>query len=230
MFPENLYPDHQTNVDTGRNKSFLTSQGRGLAKLYDWLENLLLFPKSLYIHDLTTNLPSLSTIAKNETQMKRTIQIFETYLENNDKSSFVFPISSGVLETQINISTSHFLNTQEKDSGDLWHKKLGHMKKVDINKLINTTEFINVGNESIKGKIIQLNFKHSFKTTDHVLENVQLDLCGPFQIQSLSGATYFGIIIDQMSGFLTTKYIRNKSDYFNKFPNIRLLAEIIHSK
>ncbi|MBW0491430.1 hypothetical protein O181_031145 [Austropuccinia psidii MF-1] len=136
---ENLHQDHRTNMDTGCNKSALTSQGRGLAKIYDQIGNLWLLPNRLYFLDLTANLLAPSTIAKTETQIKRTFLRCEISLDNNIKPSFVCPTSSNVLETQISIHTSHCLNTQVKDNGDLWHKQLGHMKKV-----INTSKDSNV--------------------------------------------------------------------------------------
>ncbi|MBW0576843.1 hypothetical protein O181_116558, partial [Austropuccinia psidii MF-1] len=218
-----------TKVDTGCNKSTLISQGKVLAKIYDRLGNLWLLPNSLYVPDLTTNLLALSSIAKNETRIKKTISQFEIYLDNNTKPSFVCPISSGILETSINISDSRCLNTQIEEDGDLWHKRLGHMNKYNMKKLINTNEVSNVCNECIKGKITHLPFKHSFKTADYLLENIHLDLCGPFQTPSTAGAKYFLIIVDQMSGFMTTKLLKNKSDCFNHFLNFRLLAENTHA-
>ncbi|MBW0524417.1 hypothetical protein O181_064132 [Austropuccinia psidii MF-1] len=71
----------------------------------------------------------------------------------------------------------------------------------------------------------QLPFKNSFKKTNHVLESVHLDLCGPFQTPSLAGAKYFLIIVDQLSGFITTKFLKNKNDCFNHFQNFKLAAE-----
>ncbi|MBW0576078.1 hypothetical protein O181_115793, partial [Austropuccinia psidii MF-1] len=228
-FFENLHQDHRTNVATGCDKSSLTSQGRGLEKIYDRIGNLWLLPNSLYVPDLTTNLLALSIITKTETQIKRTSSKFEIYLDNNIKDSFIFPTSSNVLETQIRVRTSHCLNTQVQDDGDLWHKQLGHMNDTDMKKLVNTSKNSNVCTECIKGKMNQLPFKHSFKNSEHVLENVHLDLCGPFQTPSLAGAKYFLIIVDQASCFITTKFLKNKNDCFNHFRNFRLLAENIHS-
>ncbi|MBW0526258.1 hypothetical protein O181_065973 [Austropuccinia psidii MF-1] len=146
-------------------------------------------------------------------------------LDNNTYPSFICPISSGLLETQINSTTSHCLNTQVKENGDLWHKQLGHMNKFDMRKLVNTTDVINICNGCIKGEISQLPFKHSFKKANHVLENGHLDLCGPFQTPSLAGAKYFLIIVDQLSGFITTKLLKNKKNCFNHFRNFKLSAE-----
>ncbi|MBW0582149.1 hypothetical protein O181_121864 [Austropuccinia psidii MF-1] len=66
-FFKTMHHSHKIKVATGCEKSTLTSQGRGLAKIFDCLGNLWLFPNSLYVPDLTTNLLALSTIAKNKT-------------------------------------------------------------------------------------------------------------------------------------------------------------------
>ncbi|MBW0473208.1 hypothetical protein O181_012923 [Austropuccinia psidii MF-1] len=121
-FFENLHQDNQTNVATGCDKSTLVSKGQGLEKIYDRLGNLWLLPNSLYVPELTRNLLPLSAIAKNETRIKRTSSQFEIYLDNNNKPSFICPISSSVLETQIKLTNSHFLSTQAKENSDIWHK------------------------------------------------------------------------------------------------------------
>ncbi|MBW0551687.1 hypothetical protein O181_091402, partial [Austropuccinia psidii MF-1] len=172
-----LDTDVQTNVATGCDKSILVSKGQGLAKIFDRLGNLWLLPNSLYVPELTTNLLALSAIAKNETRIKRTTSQFEIYLDNYSNPSFICPISSSVLETQINLSTLHCLNTYKKENGNIWHKRLGHMNKHDMKKLINTTEVSNICNKCIKGNMSQLPFKNSFKKANHVLENLHLDLC-----------------------------------------------------
>ncbi|MBW0507495.1 hypothetical protein O181_047210 [Austropuccinia psidii MF-1] len=134
-------------------------------------------------------------------------------------------MTSKILETQVKLSNFCCLNTQEKKEGDLWHKQLGNVNKNDMTKLVNTTEVSSVCNEFIKVKITQLPFKQSFKAANHVLENIHLDMCGSFQTPSIAGAKYFLIIIDQMSGFISTKFLKNKSDCFNHFCNFKLSAE-----
>ncbi|MBW0558315.1 hypothetical protein O181_098030 [Austropuccinia psidii MF-1] len=180
FFFEKLHPNHHTKVTTGCGKSNLTSQGTGLAKIVDRLGNLWLLPNSLYVPDLTTNLLALSSIAKNETRIKKTTSYFEVYTDNNDKPSFICPNTSGILETRIILSDSRCLNTQKIEDSDLWHKRLGHMNKNDMKKLVKTTEISNVCDDCIK---------------------------------------------DQMSGFITTKFLKNKSDCFNHFCIFKLLAE-----
>ncbi|MBW0518051.1 hypothetical protein O181_057766, partial [Austropuccinia psidii MF-1] len=132
---------------------------------------------------------------------KKTSSHFEVYLDNNNKPSFVCPITSNILETHVKLSDFRCLNTQAKKEGDLWHKRLGHMNKNNMIKLVKTTEISSICDECVK------------------------DLCGPFQTPSIGGAKYFLIIVDQMSGFITTRFLKNKSDCFNHFRHFKLSVE-----
>ncbi|MBW0548453.1 hypothetical protein O181_088168, partial [Austropuccinia psidii MF-1] len=116
-FFKNLHPNDQAKVATGCGKSTLISQGRGLEKISDCLGNLWLLTNSLDVPYLTTNLLSLSSIAKRKTQIKKTTSHFKVYLEKNNKPSLIFPITSGILETHIKLFNSCFLNTQVKKMG-----------------------------------------------------------------------------------------------------------------
>ncbi|MBW0536326.1 hypothetical protein O181_076041 [Austropuccinia psidii MF-1] len=102
---------------------------------------------------------------------------------------------------------------------------LGHMNNNNMMKLVKTTKISNICDECIKVKITQLPFKQSFKAANHILGNIHLDLCRPFQIPSIAGAKYFLIIIDQVSGFISTKFLKNKSDCFNHFHNFKISTE-----
>ncbi|MBW0507755.1 hypothetical protein O181_047470 [Austropuccinia psidii MF-1] len=114
-FFKKLYPNQQTKVATGCDKSTLISQGRGLGKIMDRLGNIWLLTNSLYVPDLTANLLALSSIAKNKTQIKKTTSHFEVYLHNNNKPSFFCPVTNNILETHVRLSNFHCLNTQGKE-------------------------------------------------------------------------------------------------------------------
>ncbi|MBW0487576.1 hypothetical protein O181_027291 [Austropuccinia psidii MF-1] len=185
--------ENQTKVATGCGKSALISKGKGLAEIFDQMGSLWPLSNSLYVPELTTNLLALSSIAKNQTRIKKTISQYEIHLDNNKEPSFICPISSSILETHINISNFHCLKTQEIEDGSLWHKQLGHMNEQDMNKLIKTTEVSNGCDECIK-----------------------------------AGAKHFLIIVDQLSGFIITKFLKNRSDCSNHFRKFRLLVENTH--
>ncbi|MBW0490453.1 hypothetical protein O181_030168 [Austropuccinia psidii MF-1] len=150
LFFETLYLDNQTKVSTGCGKYTLMSHGKGLAKIFYRLGNLWLLPNRVYVPNLTTNLLALSSIAKNKTQIKKTTLQLEIYLDNKEKTSFICPITSNILETQVELSDSCCLNTRKREDGNLWYKQLGDMNKKNIKKLVNTTEISSLGNECIK--------------------------------------------------------------------------------
>ncbi|MBW0553899.1 hypothetical protein O181_093614 [Austropuccinia psidii MF-1] len=113
---------------------------------------------------------------------------FKVYLENNNKPSFVCPITSKILETHVRLSNVCCLNTQATEEGELWNKLLGNMNKNNMMKLVKVNGVGSVCNECVKGKITQLPFEQSFEAANQLLENIHLDLCGPYQTLSIAGA------------------------------------------
>ncbi|MBW0491621.1 hypothetical protein O181_031336 [Austropuccinia psidii MF-1] len=62
------------------------------------------------------------------------------------------------------------------------------------------------------------------------LEVVYMDLCGPIQSQSLLGARYFLIIINQFTGYVMIKFLRNKSDAFGAFKDYKARSENLQGR
>ncbi|MBW0478423.1 hypothetical protein O181_018138 [Austropuccinia psidii MF-1] len=98
---------------------------------------------------------------------------------------------------------------------DLWLQRLGHPNERETKQLIPTYSKKGMNcNECAKGKLTAFHFSHSFKPVSHPLEVVHMDLCGPIQTQSLSGARYFMILVNQFTGFVTINFLKNKSEAF----------------
>ncbi|MBW0473179.1 hypothetical protein O181_012894 [Austropuccinia psidii MF-1] len=57
-----------------------------------------------------------------------------------------------------------------------------------------------------------------------------MDLCGPMHTQSLSGTRYFLILIDQFTGYTTTKFLRWKEETFAAFKEYKAWAENFHQR
>ena len=60
-------------------------------------------------------------------------------------------------------------------------------------------------------------YNGSFTKATRVLETVHLDTVGPLSITSVGGSTYFLTIVDQYSGFKVVKFMKNKSETYQKF-------------
>ncbi|MBW0544368.1 hypothetical protein O181_084083 [Austropuccinia psidii MF-1] len=55
-----------------------------------------------------------------------------------------------------------------------------------------------------------------------------MDLCGPMHTQSLSGMKYFLILIDQFTGYTSTKFLKQKEETFAAFKEYKVWAENFH--
>ncbi|MBW0529576.1 hypothetical protein O181_069291 [Austropuccinia psidii MF-1] len=57
-----------------------------------------------------------------------------------------------------------------------------------------------------------------------------MDLCGPMHTQSLSGTKYFLILIDQFTGYTTTKFLKKKEETFASFKEYKAWSENFHQR
>ncbi|MBW0552305.1 hypothetical protein O181_092020 [Austropuccinia psidii MF-1] len=57
-----------------------------------------------------------------------------------------------------------------------------------------------------------------------------MDLCGPMHTQSLSGTKYFMILIDQFTGYTTTKFLKRKEETFAAFKEYKAWSENFHQR
>lgn len=81
-------------------------------------------------------------------------------------------------------------NLINEKSSMLWHKRLGHISKQRIERLLfegilNSLDFSEFGTciECIKGKQTNIKKLGSYRTSD-VLEVIHIDICGPFPMTS----------------------------------------------
>ena len=104
-----------------------------------------------------------------------------------------------------------------EDSAILWHKRLGHISKQRIQRLIDERilKSIDLTNfqvciECIKGKQTNTRRLGSNRATD-VLELIHTDICGPFPTTSWNGQQYFITFIDDYSRYGYLYLIQEKS-------------------
>ncbi|MBW0473124.1 hypothetical protein O181_012839 [Austropuccinia psidii MF-1] len=214
-----------STISTGCDSSSLTAIRKGTAKLIDrngvcWtLKNLLYVPK------LNTNLVALSQLASQVT-IKSTGKNMNVSLNDATTPSFQCPSKMKVLETKVKLGIK-CLSTRNH----LWHQRLGHPNKKAAKTLIPTYKAAGeVCDECFKGKLTGIPFSHSFQSTSHALEVVHRDLCGPMHTQSLSGARYFLILIDQFTGYTTTKFLKRKEETLAAFKEYKTWAENFHQR
>ncbi|MBW0495210.1 hypothetical protein O181_034925 [Austropuccinia psidii MF-1] len=192
-------------ISTGCDKSMLSAAGEGTV------------PK------LTTNLVALSRLAR-EITIKNQGSMYEIFLNSYKKPAFLCATNSGILETRVTLPNPIILYT----TNEFWHDRLGHMHEEGIKKLIPSFKQEGTCRICTQGKFPKLPFQHNFQEAKHPLENVHLDLCGPMQTASIGGARYFMIIIDQFTGYINIKFLKQKSEAYTHFRNFKEHAENKH--
>ena len=110
-----------------------------------------------------------------------------------------------------------------ENSSMLWHKRLGHISKERIQRLVLEGIFyslnfldLKICIEFIKGK--QTNVRKVGATrSSSVLELIHIDICGSFPIASWNGQKYFITFIDNYSHYGYLYLIHKKSQSLDVF-------------
>ncbi|KAL1569026.1 hypothetical protein AAHA92_00559 [Salvia divinorum] len=126
--------------------------------------------------------------------------------------------------------TKRKLNNE--NSANLWHKRLGHISKSRIERLVsdgilNTLTFsdLDVCVQCIKGKQTK-HKKLGANRATNVLELIHTDICGPFPSASWNGQQYFISFIDDYSRFGYLYLIHEKSEALDKFKIFKAEVEL----
>lgn len=117
----------------------------------------------------------------------------------------------------------------------LWHKRFGHLnlnqltklQKDDMVKGLPKLENVQIDCiPCLRGKQSCLKFPNkNEKSSSEILELIHTDLCGPMKTESLGGSLYFATFIDDYSRKVFVYFIRQKSQYLDKFKEFKNMAE-----
>lgn len=117
------------------------------------------------------------------------------------------------------------------NSGVLWHKRLGHISKNRVERLVSdgildSIDFtdLNVCVACIKGKQTKDKKLGAYRATD-VLELIHTDICGPFPTPSWNGQQYFISFIDDYSRYAYLYLIHEKSQSIDVFKSFKAEVE-----
>ena len=115
-------------------------------------------------------------------------------------------------------SSSKCLRLNEKSS-ILWHKRLGHISRQIMERLIKDEilldlDFSNFDTyvDCIKGKPIAKVRNAKVDRSIELLGVIHIDICGPFTPLTIGGYKYFIAFIDDYSHYGFVKLIREKSE------------------
>ena len=101
------------------------------------------------------------------------------------------------------------------------HKRLGHisnerLQRLVKNEILPNLEFTDIGLcvDCIKGKQTKHNKKGATRS-NHLLEIIHTDICGPFDAPSFSGEKYFTTFINDFSRYGCVYLLKEKSQAIN---------------
>ena len=134
------------------------------------------------------------------------------------KNSGLFFLKVTYLNT-VNPSTCNETRQCVKGDIDLWHKRLGHLNKVDVKRTVgcggdteDTCKTCAMGKQASQPVP-----KRVVDKAKKALELVYSDILGPFEVASLNGSKYAVTFIDEYTKYAVVKYMRNKSEVIDKF-------------
>ena len=118
-----------------------------------------------------------------------------------------------------------------ENSSSLWHKRLGHISKRRIERLMSDGildsldfEDFEICTNCIKGKQTNTRRFGANRATD-VLELIHTDICGPFLKVSWNGQQYFITFIDDFSCYGYLYLIHEKSQSLEVFKSFKVEVE-----
>ncbi|KAH9669477.1 Integrase catalytic domain-containing protein [Citrus sinensis] len=147
---------------------------------------------------------------------------------------YMIDLFSRGVESSSNAHVVHVVSSNrarvDENSSMLWHKRLVHIFKQRMERLIkddilHNLDFSNFGTcvDCIKGKLTAKTRKERTRRSQQVLEFVHTDICGPFTHIAIGGYKYFITFIDDFSRYGHVELLTEKSESLSVFKPLRLM-------
>ena len=167
-----------------------------------------------FISVASQNLISVSVLAQDRFVFNL-IKIFILFIYEINWLHLIFLIDSFYhlhVDANVNLNEQVMNTVGQKRSRDefnhkyLWHHRLGHIGEDRINRLKKDEILGSFDSESypacescLREKIIKLPFEGHRKRATELLVLVYIDVCGPFDVQTRDGYSYFITFTDDLS-------------------------------
>ncbi|MBW0488360.1 hypothetical protein O181_028075 [Austropuccinia psidii MF-1] len=210
------------HILTGNPASQLSAKGIGSVSII--VNNKpLSFLECLYVPNLKCNLISLLQLCGDQITITRDSDTFN--LTTNEKTFLHGQIINNLMKAEFTQLKSLVSTVVD----GLWHKRLGHPGKAPVCAIGLPSHNLPCHTCDLN-KIHQLPFKDQFEHVSHPLDCVHIDLVVPISPASISGLRYFLTIVDQFTSFKFTRMLKQKSEAFDCFLNVKNLMENQHDR
>ncbi|KAH9648506.1 Integrase catalytic domain-containing protein [Citrus sinensis] len=154
---------------------------------------------------------------------------------------YMIDLFSHGVESSSNAHVVHVVSSNrarlDENSSMLWHKRLGHISKQRMERLIkddilHNLDFSDFGTcvDCIKGKLTAKTRKERTRRSQQVLEMVHTDICGPFIPIAIGGYKYFITFIDDFSRYGHVELLTEKSESLSVFQAFKANVELQKGK
>ena len=219
--------DVSSKICVNANNSVSPVKGQGVAKisLLDkrGVSHVLNLSDCLYVPDHSRNLLSVSALGQKGAKV-----VFDDTCELrcSDKICFPFVQRNGLYVTKaFSVCSSCFSRTCKVDL-DLWHCRLCHNNKSDVQKLSKSVQGMKLHNSSFSESFCDIcaanklnrkppSSKMALRKSSK-LELVYSDVRGPMETTSLGGHRYVVSFIDSYSRFARSYFMKHKSEVLEK--------------
>ncbi len=188
----------------------------------------------LFVPDLHSNILSVSKIISYGhcvTFGKNTARVVDSY----GKDCFEAKLIAGIFCVNMKKRQERVLTVIQLEENKRWHSRFGHLNFHDLATLSKQNIVrgmkLNFSNEISCVICAECKIKvNQFKTnktiyTKNCLELIHSDICGPMRISSQSGSRYFITFIDDFSRYISTYFLKNKSEALRAFKDFVTRSE-----
>ena len=177
----------------------------------------------LHVPELGHNLFSLREVTKRKFIIQMidddifVFNNFETILTGRDSGESCY-----IMDFSVKSTSSALVAKPIAPSIEVWHQRFGHTNYATVKRMIreghvdglicgscNPPEFCEA---CILGKMTRKSFETSFKRAEEPGELFHFDIAGPFEVKSISGASFLSVFVDDLSGMTFAFAIKAKSD------------------
>jgi len=194
-------------------------------------KSILLIHDILYVEGLKYNLLSISQLCYKGYPIIFKPNSCEIFLPNSKEVMLIGKRINNVYLLDISSPCSVGCLLSKHDESWLWHRRIAHIHKNHLNKLISKDLVIGLlklkfENDHIceacqKGKQIKNSFKlKNVVSSSKPLELFHMDLFSPSRPMSLGGNYYALVIVDDFSRYTWTLFLESKSDAFSAFKKL----------
>lgn len=213
----------------------ITSSGIGTIYLQSNFTDITL-KNVLLVKELNSHILSVSKILSHNNSV-----IFEknfALIKNGNEILLRAKLNEGIFEAEIVENTVKMAIGSKKEKiseFELWHKRFGHLNWNDLCYMQKKSLVMGIKLEKpnyfscmtcalCKIQTKPFNSNHTLKTKQ-LLEVIHTDICGPIKVNSMGGAAYFITFIDDFSRYVSTFFLKQKSDALKVFKEYVEMAE-----